>query len=70
MKEEWMVQPEGSFVPRSTIIIVTFDQGELVASFMDQCFFCLSSKPFRRSRNSDIRLPTNLREGEHLNMHI
>lgn len=44
MEEEWMVQPEGSFVPRSTIIIVTFDQGELVVGFMDQCFFCLSSK--------------------------
>lgn len=65
MGEEWMVQPEGSFVPRSAIVIVTFDQGGLVVSFMDQCFFCPSSKPRRRSRNSDIRLQTNLREGEH-----
>lgn len=65
-----MVQPEGSFVPRSTIIIVTFDQGGLVVSFMDQCFFCPSSKPLCRSGNLDIRLHTNLRKGEHLNMHI
>lgn len=28
-------EPEGSFVPRSTIIIVTFDQGGTLVSFMD-----------------------------------
>lgn len=33
---EWMGrEPEGSFVPRSTIIIVTFDQGGTLVSFMD-----------------------------------
>lgn len=45
MGEEWMVQPEGSFVPRSTIIIVTFDQGGIVVSFMDQCFFVRAPDP-------------------------
>ena len=65
-----MVQPEGSFVPRSAIIIVTFDQGELVVSFMDQCFFCPCYKPLCRSGTLDIWLHTNRREGKHLNMHI
>lgn len=34
-RNEWMGEPEGSFVPRSTIIIVTFDQGGTLVSFMD-----------------------------------
>lgn len=36
---EWMGEPEGSFVPRNTIIIVTFDQGGTLVHFMDHCFF-------------------------------
>lgn len=32
-------ESEGSSVPRSTIIIVTFDQGGTLVSFMDHCFF-------------------------------
>lgn len=38
-REEWMGEPKGSFVPRSTIIIVTFDQGGTLVSFMDHRFF-------------------------------
>lgn len=63
MGEEWMVQPEGSFVPRSTIIIVTFDQGGFVFGFMDQCFFCPSAKPLCRSGNC-------IYKRNHPNMHI